>query len=127
MVEGVVKFFHADLHLSLPINGEYTLSVEGLRNTRPRDLICLYEVNPHDHHGFLRTLTSARSVAQCHHSTLLTLECVAVQQYVQEMSSCLQMEAVDQPFTPAAARLVKLVNDIVSGPSSVEQLLLIRM
>lgn len=44
LAEGSVRFFHDDLRLSLPINGEYTLSLEALKNTSPRDIICLYEV-----------------------------------------------------------------------------------
>ncbi len=42
--------------------------------------------------------------------------CVDLQQYVEELKSCLQMDAADQPLTPAAVRVVKLANEIVRPP-----------
>ena len=38
------------------------------------------------------------------------------QQYVDELRSCLGLEAADQPLTPAAVRVVKLANEIVRAP-----------
>ncbi len=39
-----MRFFHDELRLSLPFNGELTLSLEALKRTSPRDIICIYEV-----------------------------------------------------------------------------------
>ncbi len=39
-----------------------------------------------------------------------------LQQYVEELRNCLQMEAAHQPLTPAALRVVKLANEIVRFP-----------
>ncbi len=36
-----------------------------------------------------------------------------LQQYVEELRNCLQMEVAHQPLTPAALRVVKLANEIV--------------
>jgi hypothetical protein len=41
---------------------------------------------------------------------------VRAQQYVDELRCCLGLEAADQPLTPAAVRVVKLANEIVSFP-----------
>ncbi|EIE25859.1 hypothetical protein COCSUDRAFT_40110 [Coccomyxa subellipsoidea C-169] len=76
LAEGSVRFFHDELRLSLPFNGEHTLTLEDLKKTTPRDIICIYE------------------------------------QYVEELRSCLQVEAAHQPLTPAAVRVVKLANEI---------------
>ncbi|BDA44082.1 hypothetical protein COCOBI_05-2660 [Coccomyxa sp. Obi] len=43
LAEGSVRFFHDELRLSLPFNGEHTLSIEDLKKTSPRDIICIYE------------------------------------------------------------------------------------
>lgn len=46
LAEGSVRFFHDELRLSLPFNGEHSLSLEDLKKTSPRDIICIYEVPP---------------------------------------------------------------------------------
>ncbi|KAK9915932.1 hypothetical protein WJX75_006126 [Coccomyxa subellipsoidea] len=43
LAEGSVRFFHDELRLSLPFNGEHSLSLEDLKKTSPRDIICIYE------------------------------------------------------------------------------------
>ncbi len=44
LAEGSVRFFHDELRLSLPFNGEHSLSIEDLKKTSPRDIINIYEV-----------------------------------------------------------------------------------
>lgn len=45
---------------------------------------------------------------------MLLKHCMSwLQQYVEELRNCLQMEAAHQPLTPAALRVVKLANEIV--------------
>lgn len=46
LAQGSVRFFHDELRLSLPFNGEHSLSLEDLKKTSPRDIICIYEVPP---------------------------------------------------------------------------------
>ncbi len=44
LAEGSVRFFHDELRLTLPFNGEHSLSIEDLKKTSPRDIIQIYEV-----------------------------------------------------------------------------------
>ena len=46
-----------DLHLSIPMNGQHTISPEALRDTTPADITSLYEVSPPSN--------SAANVARC--------------------------------------------------------------
>ena len=41
----------------------------------------------------------------------------AVQCYVEQLRRCLQLEASDQPSASASVGVVKLANEIVSGPA----------
>ncbi len=66
-----------------------------------------------------RNLRHRKGKASFEHCSATSLEGalhVRAQQYVDELRCCLGLEAADQPLTPAAVRVVKLANEIVSFP-----------